>query len=884
MDAARWERVQALFHEVVDLPEIDRERRIAERCADDPSLARDVLKLLAEDNAGGNVLDRGIATVAGEILEPETTPLPRRLGPYVLLRPIGEGGSGVVFLAEQTNVQRRVAIKILRDAWLSPARRERFLLEQRTLAQLTHPAIARLYDADTLPDGTPWFAMELVDGEPLTQACDSRGLSVSERLELFRAVCEAVHHAHQHAIVHRDLKPSNLFVTRDGSVKLLDFGIAQRIETDEEAALGARAARTQTRLRPMTLAYAAPEQVRGAPTGVHTDIHALGVVLYELLTGEPAFDAAERSPSEVERLIIEREPVRPSLVVRSSQSKDRRQRGAGWADLDVLCLTAMQKDPAKRYRSVDALIRDVDHYLRREPLEARPFSPVDQARKFARRHWRPLSVLGVAVLGAIGLQTYYTIRLTEARNDAISEAARTRRIQEFMTGLFEGDAAAGPADTLRVLTLLERGVEDAATLANEPVIQSDLLQTLGTLYQGLGQLDRADSLLARSLGLRRAHAGATDPDVARSLVAIGLLRADQSRLEEADSLVRAGLELTKRAHALDPGALADATLGLGLVQEARGDYEAAIRTLTEAVRLNEGPTRAVQRSTSLTALANCHFYSGAYAEADSLNRVILEIDTATYGAAHPNVASDLANLGAIQQEWGRNAEAEGYFRRSLDIYRDWYGHDHPETASLMTMVARVLISDARLDEASTLLRESLAIRERVFGSDHPSVASTLNELGRIAQQEGRFEEAKRDFRRMAAIYGRVHGDRHYLVGVALGNLGGVFLDCGELDEAERLFREAVRVYGETLPADHQYQGVARLKLGRALLRQGRYAEAIAMSSSAHAILTNQTEPATAWMRSVCSDLIEAHRALGDSAAVARMRAERDRYGAASPSS
>src|SRR5688572_3584109 len=299
---------------------------------------------------------------------------------------LGEGGMGVVYLAERGDLGSKAAIKIRRDAWLSPARRERFAVEQRTLAQLNHPSIARLYDADTLPDGTPWFVMEYVEGVPLTAFCDTHASTIPERLRLFRDVCEAVQHAHRHAIIHRDLKPSNILVTQDGTGKLLDFGIAKQLESLEGSEV------TRTGLRPMTPAYAAPEQVSAGRLGIHTDVYSLGVVLYELLVGRLPFDVAQTTPSELERLIVEQEPERPSVAARRTpalpvgSSRAQSASKPQWADLDVLCLTAMHKDPARRYASVEALIRDVDHYLTGEPLEARPDSLRYRTSKFVRRN------------------------------------------------------------------------------------------------------------------------------------------------------------------------------------------------------------------------------------------------------------------------------------------------------------------------------------------------------------------------------------------------------------------------------------------------------------------------------------------------------------------
>ena len=415
MDATRLKQIQNLFLEVVDLPEAERDAFLETACLDDDALRSEVLSMLQEDAGRGSLLDGDLAQVARDLLsEDPGLHQPREFGPYRLIRLLGEGGMGVVYLAERSDLGSLVAIKILRDAWLSPARRERFAIEQRTLAQLNHPSIARLYDADTLPDGTPWFVMEYVEGEPITAYCRAHDSSVDDRLRLFRAVCEAVQYAHGHAIIHRDLKPSNILVKSDGAVGLLDFGIAKQLDD-----LGQPVDRTRTELRLMTPAYAAPEQLSGERVGVFTDVYALGVILGELL-------AAVRT---------------------GSGSK------ASWADLDVLCRTAIHQDTARRYRSVEALIRDVDHYLAGEPLEARPDNWRYRFGKFVRRNRRAVAATTLAIASVAALVIFFTVRLANARNTAVAAVDRMQRVQQFMLNLFSGgDKSAGPAEGLRAVT------------------------------------------------------------------------------------------------------------------------------------------------------------------------------------------------------------------------------------------------------------------------------------------------------------------------------------------------------------------------------------------------------------------------------------------------
>src|SRR5271168_3057428 len=295
MEGTRWQRVQSLFHEAADMPPAEQRVFLEARCGDDAALVSEVLVLLEEDARGGSLLDGDVAEVASQIFnDPSSGPLPfKEFGPYRIKQALGEGGMGVVYLAAREDLGNEVAIKILRDAWVSPARRERFNAEQRTLAQLNHPSIARLYDADTSPDGSPFFVMEYVEGVPLTLYCDQNNCSIHGRLRLFRAVCEAVLYAHQHAVIHRDLKPSNVLVKNDETVRLLDFGISKHFES-----LGAPSEKTTTGLRLMTPAYAAPEQIRGEQVGIHTDVYSLGVILYELLAGRLPFDLSNRTPAQ----------------------------------------------------------------------------------------------------------------------------------------------------------------------------------------------------------------------------------------------------------------------------------------------------------------------------------------------------------------------------------------------------------------------------------------------------------------------------------------------------------------------------------------------------------------------------------------------------------
>jgi len=875
MDRARWQRIQTIFHDAAEIPEANRKAFVEGACGDDAELMREVLAMLDQDASGHSLLDRKLADVAHETLTASAPSLIlKEIGPYRILKLLGEGGMGVVYLAERSDLGTQVAIKVLRDAWLSPGRRERFATEQRTLAQLNHSSIARIYDADILQDGTPYFVMEYIDGSPLTSYCGKLDCSVKQRLQIFRSVCEAVQHAHNHAVIHRDLKPSNILVKNDGSVRLLDFGIAKQLET-----LDLAVDQTMTGLRMMTPAYASPEQVRGERVGVSTDVYSLGVILYEVLTGQLPFDLSGLTPAEAATVITEHEPGKPSAALkRNPGAPNSRFLSLGktaWADLDGLCLNALHKDPSRRYGSVEALIRDVDHFLSGEPLEARPDAWQYRIVKFVRRNSRAVTATAVSVVLIVALVVFFTLRVAKARDAALAEAARTQRIQQFMINLFQGgDAAAGPSESLRVLTVVDRGVQQAKNLSHDPKVQAELYGNLGSIYQKLGKFDEADSLLHSALDERKSSFGADSPEVAESLTALGLLRSDQAHLEEAEQFTRDGLEMARRHLPPNHPALAKADLAYGKVLAQRGFYDHAIAALNEAVRIQSAPGVApADLATSLSALADAHYSAGHYDICRSLYTRVLEMHRQIYDEHHPLIADDLGSLAAVQRDLGFYAEAEQLDRQALDIVQAYYGRDHPQTAGRLTTLAESLTYQNKYDEAVSALEQALAIQQRVYGPAHPSVAETINELGNIASMRDHLDEAEARFRRAAEIYRAVYGDHHYLVAIALSNVAGIAMDKKDYPRAEQLFRDVIRRYHETLPADNVNTGIAEVKLGRTLLRETKYKDAEVETRAGYEILIKQSSSNSSFTRAARKDLAAEYDALNRPRDAARFRAE-----------
>ncbi len=882
--ARRWTRVQDLFHAALERPPTERPSFVEGATRDDPSIGAEVLDLLAADEGEWTLLDRGVGPMADRILD---SPVPEgaagqgtagqgaageetsgeggageagpTFGPYRILSFLGEGGMGTVHRVVRDDLGSEAALKILRDGALSPARRARFLAEQRTLAALRHPGIAHLLDAGTLPDGTPWFVMELVEGVPLDEHLRRTDPELEERLRLFRTVGEVVEYAHRHAVIHRDLKPSNVLVREDGRVKVIDFGIAKRLGPEGQPPGEA----TRTGFRLMTPAHAAPEQLRGEAVGVHTDVYALGVLLFQLLTGCTPFHLEDGSLEEAAEARTAGPPPRPSALRSPGVSPPGRGGSRSeWADLDVLCMTAMHPDPARRYPTVEALLRDVDHFLRREPLEARPDSLGYRAGRFARRNRTPLGVAAAALLILVASSAAWAFSLMDARDRALAEAARAERVQRFTLNLFQGtDPDFAPAEGLRVVELLERGVQEARALEVDPALQAELYLALGGIHQQLGRLEAADSLIQEALELRRGLRGMEHPEVAEALVALGLVKEAQASLDEAEALAREGLEMTLRTLPPRHPARARAVAALGGVLEARGRYEEALPLVAEAVRLHgalAGPS--AELASALGQLVNLNFYLGRYLQADSLGWEVLALNRSLYGETHPAAARDLINLGAVAFELGDALRAEELFREALAIQEPWYGLEHPATAANLTMLGRALVRQERMDEARELLRTSLAINRETLGEVHPRVASAENELGLIAQSGGDWEEARGHFLRMVEIYEALYPEGHSWVGVARSNLAGIHQAQGDHGEAERLFRGVLEMYGRILPEGHQLEGIAWIRLGGALVAQERFQDGIDALLRGREILASQGA-SPAWVERADQELTRARAGL-----------------------
>ncbi|MCP5025691.1 MAG: serine/threonine protein kinase, partial [Actinomycetia bacterium] len=709
-----------------------------------------------------------------------------RVGAYRLVTPIGSGGMGVVWRAERAGVElsQQVAVKLLRSLAAGGAGVRRFRAERQILASLQHPRIAQVLDAGTTARGEPYLVMELVEGRPITDHCRAHRLGLDQRLRLFEQVLEAVAYAHRRLVVHRDLKPSNIWVTGDGQVKLLDFGIAKLLDPGA-VALDA-APETRTGLYLLTPEYAAPEQLRGEPVSTATDVWALGVVLSELLTGRRPFELSGKTRGEVERLVCDTDPRRPSRSLpRGGAGVDPDDPVAGgWrrelrGDLDTVVLTALHRRPEERYGSVEELARDLERYRRGLPIGARPATLAYRTRKFVRRHRAAVAAALLVVLSVIFGVASSLRQAALAR----AQAARAEAISDFLFDMFDGaDPELHPGEPITAVELLDAAAEQLDTLDRQPEVRVDVTRILGSLYGKLGQDGRAEALLRRALEQAEAGLGAGDRSRIETLAALGSRLTLAGDPDEAAELLAEALRLEERG-AFSPGEQIQtrATLALALQQQGKLEQSEALyrRAVAERERLDGSDAAAL--GSELHGLANLLLAREQWQEAEAIFRRVAEIRERQLGPEHPGVAVTLWNLAILREQRDDLEAAEALHRRVLEIRRAVYPGGHPQIARSLSQLARMAQKRGAWDQAEELYQDALDHWQQRFGDDHPHRAVILANLATLRYRTGDFAEAAGYQRRAIAIWRVAYGgEDHKLVAAGAHNLGAILLQIGEL--------------------------------------------------------------------------------------------------------
>ena len=880
-----------LFDGAVDLPPGERSAWLRANC-DDPHLRAEVEGLLRAHDETDAIFDRPALKLAGPLMDSMRR---ERIGTYRILRELGRGGMGVVYLAERDDGQfrQRVAIKLLRNTPDTEELHQRFVAERQILASLNHPNIAQLLDGGVTEGDLPYLVMEYVDGVPITSFCDRLHLTVEERLHLFRDVCSAVHHAHQNLVIHRDIKPSNILVTTDGRVKLLDFGIAKLMNPT----LGpANQPLTRTEWRVMTPEYASPEQVRGDTLTTASDVYALGVLLYELVCGRRPHRITSGSPRELEEIIIQREPALPSVAVSRTEAgrtdgattepgadaiaADRRLpperlRRRLEGDLDAIVMMALRKESARRYSSADLLWEDIQRHLDGLPVLAHRASRWYRARKFLSRHrveTVAAAVVAVSLVGGATIAVRQAAIAGRERDRAQQALEQSEEVTNFLVRLFRTPAPVGATrDQVTARDMLATGTAGVDALAGQPIVQAQMLDALGRVNDQLGRFAEAERMLRRALALRRTHLGDSHMDVAATLNSLSNVLAQTDRREESLGLAREALAIQQRV--LGPNHL-EVAATLSMVARRSGDLPAAeslFRAAREIQRASLGPEH---RELALTSrdLADNLAAQGKNDAAEAMLRETLAIQERLAGPEHASAAGTmtaLANLLRAQRI--KEAEAESLYHRAIDILKREVPDRPARLVGPLYGLEELAHSRGDHARAEALARDVLDIQQRTIGTEHPMVTESMDVIAEHLAAQRRYSEAERVLRDATTLLQRTVGSGHFRMGDRLSTLGRVYSAAGRLEEAESSLRQALAIMERVQGPTSEAVATDAALLADVVGRRGNQAEADALFERSAAIFRSMPERSGYGTRAAYTVLAHHYERLGRGADAAFFR-------------
>jgi len=783
----RWDRVKELFEAAAELDPNQRAALLDNECGGDEALRAEIESLLKSDEQTGEFIEQPAFAIPRDLF-PDNVEEPfvgRQFGAYEVIREIGRGGLGAVYLAARADdeYRKQVAIKVIRRGLDTDDIIRRFRNERQILAQLDHPNIARLIDGGTTDDGLPYFVMEYVNGEPITAYCDANALPTTERLMLFRKVCAAVTYAHQNLVIHRDLKPSNILVTQEGEPKLLDFGIAKLLSAGDELF-------TQTipALRVMTPEYASPEQVKGDKIMTTSDVYSLGVLLYELLTGQRPYRLKTRTAQEIARAITEQEPERPSTVYAEHPNSKTQNPKSLRGDLDNIVLMAMRKEPARRYSSVGQFSEDIRRHLEGLPVRARKDTVAYRASKFVNRHRIGVAAAALVLLSLVGGIVATLIEVRTARR----ERAKAEAISGFLQKTLN---ASNPDRNLSGQPTVKDLLDDASRrltteeLSDQPEVKAELQRIIGESYFSLGQYDLAEQNLMAALQTQTRISGKGGVETLKTGVLVASLWAgamgDYAKANKfyLENLPRLRAEQKKGTISADY--LAGALNGFALLRRALGDSKEAESLLREQLALRP------------------------YVSPEQKNGL---------GVAQAILALTLADQGKFD-------EAIKIVREKIAAIRRERKEDSSELAANLTGLGSFLLENGQTGESLEDLRDAEAIYRKLYSDANLQLGDNLRLQAHAFFSEGKYSEAEARINETLKIYRAATSQQFINYATALLVQGMIYSQTGRTEEAEKLLREAVRIRVENVPETHFLRATANGALGEFLTRQARFPEA-----------------------------------------------------------
>lgn len=786
MSGINWEKVETIIDQALDLPDEKRKTFVDSQCGDNQKLKSEVTLLLESIyNSEGWLEDPGdykrefYEEISDdvELLSADHSLIGKQVGAYTIREKIGEGGMGMVYLAERSDGEfdHQVAIKIIRRGRATEMNIRRFRREQRILAGLNHPGIARLYDGGVTEEGFPYIIMEHVSGTPIDDYCRANNCSIDKKIALFEQVLEAIRHAHENLVIHRDLKPGNILVDENGNVKILDFGISKLLEEENDIAL------TQTGAHLLTPQYAAPEQIRRENITTATDLYALGIVFYELLTGAGPYNLDGVSRFEIQQLILSEEPSKPSSIV-DSATLQKALKG----DLDAIALKAIRKESDRRYRVANEFLDDLKASKQGLPVSAREDSLSYRAQKFFKRHTQGITTTAVIVLLIAGFTLFYTHQITEERNQAELEAQKSEEVTDFLTRIFEGsNPSVAKGDSIPVQHFLETGVTRINEMEGQPEVKAALLSTMGRVYRNLGEYEKSRPLHEEALKLSKKVYKEPHEDLANSYVMKALNEKELGNFAVAESLYKKGINIIEKLENRPDSLYAGSLSNLALLYEEFGE-----------------PGKAIP-----------------------LHKKGVELDKQLYPEGHEEIGISLNHLALAQEKNGNFQKARTNFERALKILKKQLGDDHPRTAITTHNLALLYRQLGMIDKALPMIKQALKMKKAIYGNEHIIVASSLVGLGHLYRETRQTEKSISSFNKALDVISNTHGDSSMYSGITMFSLGATYLLDGNFLKAERLLHKSINIIERVLGPEGSYLANPKHLLGKLFLQQEKLSEA-----------------------------------------------------------
>ena len=812
------EILKAIFEKALSLDEVEREKYFKNLSSKEKKYIEEVRSLIDSYQSTEDFLE--IASNQQEIFSfDKNQPHPligKRIGQYTIEKEIGIGGMGIVFTAVRADKEfkQKVAIKILKQGLTTKYLIKRFENERQILANLQHPNIAKLFDGGKTIDGLPYLVMEYIEGTPITEYCSNNNLNIEEKLKLFTTVCSAVQYAHQNLIIHRDLKPGNILVTAEGRPKLLDFGVAKLLD---ESLVQENIKLTQTKMMHLTPEYASPEQINGDNITTASDVYSLGVILYQLLTGEQPYQVNSSSPLAISKIISEEKIVRPSEILKIKKTKEgtlqklnisEKSLSKLKGDLDNIVLKAMHKDVSQRYISVQELIDDINRYLKGLPVKARKDTLGYRFTKFVQRHKVGVALFilfNIIILTSIAAVIYQGRIAARERDKAKTENQKYEKVNEFLTRILSSVDPSEIGRDVKVYDILDKAAKDVNTeLKNQPEVEASIRSTLGNTYVNLGEYDKGKPFLEKAYEINLNLYGENSKETATSIHDLGLYYDWIGDYKKADSLYSESISIFRN-----------------VLKEPAKIYGDALNNL---------------------AIVKMHF--SQYDIAEKLYLEAIEISKKVEGEKSRNIAVMMNNLAYNYSDAGKLDKAEEYYKKSLQVILEVLGENRPEAGTAYNNIAWLHMQKNELDSAEVYLNKSYQLKYKLKGKDHPDVGLALSNLGVLQFKKGNFTKAETYFLDAVKQYRKTYSVDHPLIAVSNYWLGKVYRHLKNYDLSQKHFKKCLKYRLIKLPKDNWEIWDTRGELGITLLKQKHYQESEKLLKSSYEFFINKENPDT----------------------------------------